>query len=401
MPDYRRINHEVMTDTKRMYETLPELKDAICFSINNQFIINQEDDITVDNPSQCTTQYIVSGKRSFEAAKGYPGKKVAVLNFANNHSVGGSPFSAGAQEESLCRCSTLYPCLQDLNEDFYVRHQRMFAAHQIDFMGNDDLIYTPDVVVFKTDERSAVIRPEMMPQTNWYKVDVITSAAPQLDNRHPLPADYETKITSRIRKILDVAASQKVEVLILGAWGCGAFNNPSDIVAHVFHTLLEEYHFETVEFALAGNPTDSSFEREFSGRSAEIVHYTRQYTPEHITHLQPNQVFVFGSNIHGCHGGGAARVANQQFGAEWGVGVGMTGQCYAIPTMEGGVDYIKGYVDEFIAYAAQHPEKEFLVTRIACGIAGFRPSEIAPLFREALPLTNVLLPRDFVAILEK
>ena len=130
------------------------------------------------------------------------------------------------------------------------------------------------------------------------------------------------------------------------------------------------------------------------------VSYTRQYTPEYITHLQPNQVFVFGSNIHGCHGGGAARVANQQFGAEWGVGVGMTGQCYAIPTMEGGVDYIKGYVDEFIAYAAQHPEKEFLVTRIACGIAGFRPSEIAPLFREALPLTNVLLPRDFVTILK-
>ncbi len=135
------------------------------------------------------------------------------------------------------------------------------------------------------------------------------------------------------------------------------------------------------------------------GESA--VHYTRQYTPEYITHLQPNQVFVFGSNINGFHGGGAARVANQQFGAEWGVGVGMTGQCYAIPTMEGGVDYIKRYVDEFINYATEHPEKEFLVTRIACGIAGFRPNEIAPLFREALPLNNVILPRDFVAILKK
>lgn len=408
MSNHREINREVMTNTMTMCESLPELQDAIRYSKAHQFMVLQEETIDANDTRQCTTQYIVSGKRSFEAAKGYPNKKVAVLNFTNNHSVGGAPYSAGAQEESLCRCSTLYPCLLALKHDFYDKHARLFEAQKLDFMGNDDLIYTPDVVVFKTDEPAEIIHPKMMYQKDWYKVDVITSAAPQLDGRHPVPAYYEARITSRIRKIVGVAAAQGVEVLILGAWGCGAFNNPSDVVARVFHNVLQDYHFETVEFALSNNPTGTAFAREFStpipeqlpNQPANTTHYNRRYTDERITHLLPNQVFVFGSNIHGKHGGGAARIANQLFGAEWGKGVGMTGQCYAIPTMEGGTDYIKRYVDDFIDYAAHHPEKEFLVTRIACGIAGFKPHEIAPLFRAAIPYTNIILPSDFVSVLE-
>ena len=68
--------------------------------------------------------------------------------------------------------------------------------------------------------------------------------------------------------------------------------------------------------------------------------YDREYTPEVITELKTNERFVFGSHIRGFHGGGAARQAKKKFGAEWGVGEGLTGQCYALPTMEGGVDYI-------------------------------------------------------------
>lgn len=130
--------------------------------------------------------------------------------------------------------------------------------------------------------------------------------------------------------------------------------------------------------------------------------YTREtYTPDRIARLEKNQVFVFGSNLQGRHGGGAARTAYELFGAEWGVGVGMTGQCYAIPTMHGGPEAIKPYVDEFIIYAAQHPEQEFLVTRIGCGIAGYSAEEMAPLFREALRYENVVLPEDFVAAINK
>lgn len=129
--------------------------------------------------------------------------------------------------------------------------------------------------------------------------------------------------------------------------------------------------------------------------------YNREYTPERITELKPNEIFVFGSNLAGAHGGGAARLAYNRFGAIWGQGVGLQGQCYAIPTMHGGVDAIKPYVNEFILFAKQHSEYKFLVTRIGCGIAAFTPDEIAPLFKDAIDVENVILPEDFVRVLSK
>lgn len=120
-----------------------------------------------------------------------------------------------------------------------------------------------------------------------------------------------------------------------------------------------------------------------------------RYTPGRITHLNENEVFVFGSNLGGMHGGGAARTAYENFGAVWGEGVGHFGKTYAIPTMQGGVETIKPYVDQFIAYAAEHPELTFYVTRIGCGIAGFRDEEIAPLFKDCKNMDNVVLPRSF------
>ena len=121
-----------------------------------------------------------------------------------------------------------------------------------------------------------------------------------------------------------------------------------------------------------------------------------QFTPDFITELKENEIFVFGSNLQGMHGGGAARLAYEKFGAIWGQGVGLQGQSYGIPTMHGGVDAIKPYVDEFIEFAKSHPELTFLVTRIGCGIAGFRDEEIAPLFKECIEIDNVILPRTFV-----
>ena len=120
------------------------------------------------------------------------------------------------------------------------------------------------------------------------------------------------------------------------------------------------------------------------------------YTPDRITRLQPDEVFVFGSNLTGMHGGGAARIAYEAFGAIWGQGVGLQGQSYGIPTMQGGVETIKPYVDDFIAFTRQHPELFFYVTRIGCGIAGFQDREIAPLFAEARGIRNICLPKSFV-----
>jgi hypothetical protein len=126
-----------------------------------------------------------------------------------------------------------------------------------------------------------------------------------------------------------------------------------------------------------------------------------EFTPDQIDSLSPDEVFVFGSNLAGHHAGGAARAALENFGAIYGRGTGIQGQSYAIPTMQGGVETIAPYVDEFITYAKHHPEKLFYVTRIGCGIAGFRDEEIAPLFREALGLENVCLPESFVRVLRE
>ena len=124
--------------------------------------------------------------------------------------------------------------------------------------------------------------------------------------------------------------------------------------------------------------------------------YDREYTSERISELRENEIFVFGSNLAGAHGGGAAWLAYRRFGAVWGAGVGLHGRTYAVPTMQGGVDTIKPYVDDFILFAKEHKELTFLVTRIGCGIAGFRNEEIAPLFKDAICVENIILPKEFV-----
>ena len=123
--------------------------------------------------------------------------------------------------------------------------------------------------------------------------------------------------------------------------------------------------------------------------------------PAHIEELGTNEIFVFGSNLQGLHDGGAARMARERFGAIMGQGVGLQGQSYAIPTMQDGIDTIKPYIDDFITFAKTHVNLHFIVTRVGCGIAGFRDEDIAPLFQEATSLTNVSLPKGFIDVLNE
>lgn len=131
-------------------------------------------------------------------------------------------------------------------------------------------------------------------------------------------------------------------------------------------------------------------------------------TPENITKLEPNEIFVFGSNLKGLHAGGAAAFA-MKLGAVWGQGTGIQGHTYAIPTLSlpGGLkdhmlplSTIGKYVDEFIEFAESHPQYTFLVTPIGCGIAGFKPQEIAPLFKNAANCSNITLPKPFLPYIE-
>jgi DNA-directed RNA polymerase specialized sigma24 family protein len=155
---------------------------------------------------------------------------------------------------------------------------------------------------------------------------------------------------------------------------CEAFS-PETVIKR--HSLMQLFSFAT--------KNKSTMQRD----------YTNRITPNYITNLQPGEIFVFGSNLAGMHGGGAARAARLYFGAVLGNGDGPQGQSYAIPTMQGGVETIRPYVDKFINYAKAHPEQTFLVTPIGCGIAGFSPEDIAPLFEEAIKVENIHLPQSF------
>lgn len=127
---------------------------------------------------------------------------------------------------------------------------------------------------------------------------------------------------------------------------------------------------------------------------------------KHIDKLEDDEVFVFGSNTEGMHAGGAARMA-MEWGAIYGKAFGLQGKTFAIPTVDYrisgkmGVDEIKKYVDEFLDFTIKNKDKKFLVTEIGCGIAGFKVSEIAPLFRKALEYNNVYLPERFINYLKE
>ncbi|MBP5452598.1 MAG: TIGR02452 family protein [Treponema sp.] len=244
--NYMELNRRIMDNTQEMCAALVSLRKSIESSIEKEYIVYQEDDVSAGEivPNK-DMKILVTKNRTYEAAGNYKGKKICCLDFANNHSIGGSPWRAGAQEESMCRTSTLYPCLAAKADEFYEKHKKDYKAGLLDDMGNDDLIYIPDVTVFKTDESV----PRVQKEEDWFNTDVIVSAAPQLFNEYD-KKQYQALMTKRIKRILDVASKEKVQVLVLGAFGCGAFQNPPKIVADIFATLIKDYDFETVEFAV-------------------------------------------------------------------------------------------------------------------------------------------------------
>lgn len=208
------------------------------------------------------------GKRTFKAAKAYRNNKVAVHNFASASNPGGGVIHGStAQEECLCRCSYLYFCLNtpDMWDGFYTPHRQ--AGNPLH---NDDIIYTPDVTVFKSDTD----KPVLLPENEWYKVNVITCAAPNL--RAKPSNKYNTgdgskvaKLSDnemleihekRLRRILDVAVYGGNDTVILGAFGCGAFMNKANIVAYAAKNVIRDYlhAFKNIEFAVYCSPQDDS-----------------------------------------------------------------------------------------------------------------------------------------------
>lgn len=263
MIDRRTKNAEIFRDTERRYVSDPTLMQAVQQSTDNQVFIAESENVIVSSAYKTEkAKVIVSGKRSLEAAESYAkqGKKVCVLNFASATNPGGGVVNgSSAQEECICRCTTLYPCLNtdEMWNAFYKPHRK--AANPL---YNNDCIYTPDVCVFKSD----VNFPELLPRNDWWSVNVLTCAAPNLRERpsnamNPYardtaakitPTEFEKLLTARIKRIFEIAVANGNDVLILGAFGCGAFRNPPELVAKVFNTVMQDYlcYFDTIEYAV-------------------------------------------------------------------------------------------------------------------------------------------------------
>ena len=274
----RTENIAIFEDTQKLYRTNAKLKEAVERSLVNQKLILEKDNVPSHinaRPHERAARVIVSRKRSYEAAAEHydAGLKVCVHNFASAANPGGGVIKgAGAQEECLCRCSTLYPNLDSavMWEGFYRPHRR-----QSNPLHNDDCIFTPSIVVFKTD----TYLPKLMEEKNWYTVDVITCAAPNLRenpsnaynpsdgensasiNRDALQALHE----KRLRRILDIACENGEQAIVLGAFGCGAFENPPAVVAAATRTVVKEYLycFDVIEFAVYCRPQHEENYEEF------------------------------------------------------------------------------------------------------------------------------------------
>lgn len=271
----------IFEETQRLYNSDQSLIDSIAYSKQHQKVITVADNFYgMKHGCFEPAKVIVSNKRCLTAAKGYPSAKVCVHNFASASNPGGGVAKgSSAQEESICRCSTLYSCISDeaVVSRFHNAHREALRAGNMTALYNNDCIYTPRVTVFRDD-----ITEEVLSEDSRYEIDVISCAAPNLRNMpsnamNPDSGDKKVPISqrdllelhkSRMCRLLAIAALNDVDVLILGAFGCGAFQNPPDIVAEAMARAVKEFRdcFKVIEFAVYCPPQNMTNYDVFSRR---------------------------------------------------------------------------------------------------------------------------------------
>lgn len=262
----RENNIKIFEDTKELYLTENSLVEAIKNTQENtELYINQ---VKCEKKQfETKAKIIVSKKRSFQAAfdmkSTNKADNICILNFASAKNPGGGvETGSSAQEEALCRCSTLYPCINTnyLFQNFYLPHRKLQGT-----LYNDDCIYTPNIIMLKSD--SAI--PERLSKEIWYKYDVITCAAPNLripnqitlfSNQYISDDEIYDIHRQKAKKILNIAINHNVDKIILGAFGCGAFQNPPEIVAKAYNDVIQEYlySFKEIHFAVYCPPNDNT-----------------------------------------------------------------------------------------------------------------------------------------------
>lgn len=281
----------IFEETMALCRSNPTLVKCVDYSTREQTITWQEDPLyAAENRYSESASLILSPQRTFEAARKYASqsRRVCALNFASSVTPGGGVTrGTTAQEESMCRISTLYASISDKETVgvFYERHWQMIHDEEMGRENRDDCIYTPRIKVIREDTFDC----DMLPESEWYSVNVLTCAAPDLrlaeNGRTYRPSTMELiqVFENRWRRILSVAARNETDVLILGAFGCGAFHNPPEIVVQAFNNVYGEFKhsFEIIEFAVYGrdpvSPNYIAF-RNIMGIRESLLDYVDKWT---------------------------------------------------------------------------------------------------------------------------
>lgn len=284
---------ETFEDTLQLIESNEKLKQETLVAVTHSKVYAEEEINGNFYTSRVGAEVIVEENTTFASARKYKAYgKVAVLNFANPHTPGGGvEIGAMAQEECLCRSSNLFSCLisKEAGECFY-----NYNINQKNYFFSNRIIYSPGVTVFKTDDRI----PQLLQEKEWFQVDVITCAAPYAVKLEDADKEkLQNVFEDRIGRIFDVARDNAVKVLILGAFGCGAFGNSPEIVAKAFHKVVDanKESFDKIIFAIKSSvkeesgeecPNVKAFEREFGvlsklgEKKVEIIDFDPEATSQ-------------------------------------------------------------------------------------------------------------------------
>ena len=243
-------NIQIFEDSRRLWETDPVLRTAMERARERTVLVPVRKNIPChegDRRQREEVRVRVSRKRSLQAAASYRSKHVCVVSFADTTEPGGGVTSgADTQEARICRCSTLYPCLDTpaLQESFYTPNQGEGGP-----LHSEDCIYSPGVTVFRYNDE----KMELLPESGRFRVDVLSCAAPEISSPGCSEARLRNLYRKCVRRIFDIAAEHGAEVLVFGAYG----TSPRTL-ARVFRDELEYYKtcFETVEFAMCSESGD-------------------------------------------------------------------------------------------------------------------------------------------------
>lgn len=259
--DGREYRKEVFEHSQKMIESSEKIKNSLNKSLEKQQIYIYNDDCIFElGEKKFKTNIIISKNRTMEAGRAWSKKgNTAVLNFASATNPGGGVLGgSSAQEECLCRVSTLYNCLN--TKDCWDKYYNPNRA-EANVLHNNNIIYTPKVIGFKDDDY------HVLDESEYFYVDVISCAAPNLrekpNNGWCNQGESNNSVTisdeelfeihkKRARYILNIAAVNKIRNLVLGAFGCGAFKNNPEVVAKAYKEVLNEFDgtFENIEFAI-------------------------------------------------------------------------------------------------------------------------------------------------------